>query len=143
MQRDRELVDFEIDPATGDMHVIDASEAGEELLASMGCLAEGRDWVLAKIVNARTISSRRPDLGDILAAFDAKSSVDLVLRGNGLSFADQFWYRAPGSTERWEDVNFFDNGWDTGFGAAVLAGDYSRLASSARFRLRRLLRISV
>ena len=129
MQRNQELVDFEIDLATGGMRVIDASEAGEELLASMGCLTEGRNLVLAKIVNARTISPRRPDLGDILDAFDAKSSVDLVLKGHGLSLADQFWYRAPGSTERWEDVNFFDNGWDTGFGAAVLAGDYPRLAS--------------
>jgi hypothetical protein len=69
------------------------------------------------------------DKDDVLAAFGAKSPVDLALMGHGLSLSDQFWYRAPGSSERWKDVNFFDNAWDPGFGAAVLLGDYARLAA--------------
>ena len=129
MRRNQELADFEVDPATGAVRVIDVSEAGEELFASRGTTQQNRDWILDEIVKARTISSMRTDLGDILSAFDATSSIDLVLRGHGLSLSDQYWYRAPGSTERWEVLSFFDNGWDTGFGEAVLAGDYSRLAT--------------
>ena len=129
MQRNQELVDFEIDPVTGNTRIIDASEAGERLLVSEGFAQQSRDWVMARLVKARTISPTRPDVDDILAACDAKSPVDLVLRGHGLSLSDQYWYRAPSGTERWEDVNFFDNEWGPDFGAAVLAGDYACLAS--------------
>ena len=129
MQRNRELADFEVDPATGEARVIDASEAGEELLVSTEPTQQSRDRALTGFLKTRAISRMREDRENILAAVDAKSPVDLVLWGHGLSLSDQYWYRAPGSAERWEDVNFFDNEWDPGFGAAVLAGDYDRLAS--------------
>ena len=127
MQRDRELVDFEIDPATGKARVIDV--ASDDLAASAGLARNDRDRVLTALIERRALSTLRKDKDDILAAFDAKSPVDLALRGHGLSLSDQLWYRAPGSTECWEDLNFFDNGWDPGFGAAVLQGDYARLAA--------------
>ena len=127
MQRDRELVDFEVDPATGKARVIDA--ASDDAAASAGLARDNRDSVLTTLVTRRAISTSRKDKDDVLAAFGAKSPVDLALMGHGLSLSDQFWYRAPGSTERWEDVNFFENRWDPGFGAAVLLGDYARLAA--------------
>ena len=131
MQRDRELVDFEVDPVTGEARILDV--ASDELAASLGLTREGGDQVLTTLVQRRALSPMRKDKDDILAAFGAKSPVDLALMGHGLSLTDQFWYRAPGFSERWEDVNFFDNGWDSGFGAAVLSGDYVRLAAcSAR-----------
>ena len=127
MQRNRELVDFEIDPATGKAHVIDVADS--DLTASVGLGRQNRDQVLSALVERRALSPWRKDTDDVLAAFGAKSPVDLALMGHGLSLSDQFWYRAPGSAERWEDVNFFDNGWDPGFGTAVLLGDYARLAA--------------
>ena len=126
MQRNRELVDFEIDPATGKIRVIDA--AIEDAAASAGLARQSIDRVLPALVERRALSPLRKDKDGILAAFGAKSPVDLALMGHGLSLSDQFWYRAPGSAERWEDVNFFDNGWDPGFGTAVLMGDYAHLA---------------
>lgn len=127
MQRDRELIDFEVDPVTGEARIFDAAVGN--WAASLGLDREGRDQVLTTLMVRRALSPMRKDLDDILAAFGAKSPVDLALMGRGLSLSDQFWYRAPGSSERWEDVNFFDNGWDQGFGAAVLLGDYVRLAA--------------
>ena len=127
MQRDRELVDFEVDPATGEARIIDA--ASGNLAASLGLARENGDRVLTTLMMRRALSPLRKDKDDVLAAFGAKSPVDLALMGHGLSLSDQFWYRAPGSSERWEDVNFFGNGWDLGFGAAVLLGDYARLAA--------------
>lgn len=127
MQRDRELVDFEVDSMTGDSRIIDV--ASEKLAASMGLVRENGDRVLTTLMMRRALSPMRKDKDAILAAFGAKSSVDLVLMGHGLSLTDQFWYRTPGSSERWKDVNFFDKGWDPSFGTAVLSGDYARLAA--------------
>ena len=127
MQRDRELVDFEVDPVTGEARIIDT--ASDNLTASVGLAQGNRDQVLTSLMMRRALSPMRKDLDDILAAFGAKSPVDLALMGHGLSLSDQFWYRAPGSSERWKDVNFIDNGWDPDFGAAVLLGDYARLVT--------------
>lgn len=128
MKRDQELVEFEVDPATGEVRVIDAS-ADVGLIASADLARQGGESFLTRLVKRRALSSNRPDMDDILASFDAKSPVDLVLRGHGLSLSDQYWYRAPGSTEHWENISFFDNGWDTSFGEAVLSSDYDRLAT--------------
>ena len=126
MQRNRELVDFEIDPPTGKVRVIDV--ASGDLAASAGLAQQNRNRVLTVLVERRALSAMRKDKDVVLAAFGAKSPVDLALMGHGLSLSDQFWYRTPGSADRWEDVNFFDNGWDPGFGEAILLGDYARLA---------------
>lgn len=127
MQRNRELVDFEVDPVTAQTHIIDVVD--DDLAASLGLDRENRGQVLTALVARRALSAMREDKDAVLAAFGAKSPVDLALKGHGLSLSDQFWYRVPESSECWEDVNFFDNGWDPGFGEAVLLGDYARLAS--------------
>ena len=127
MQRDRELVDFEVDPVTGEAHIIDV--ANGDLAASFGLTREQGDRVLTTLIQRRVLSPLRKDKEDVLAAFGAKSTVDLVLMGHGASLSDQFWYRSPGSSERWEDVSFFDNEWDLGFGESVLLADYVRLSS--------------
>ena len=125
--RDQELVDFDVDPATGEIRIIDAVTG--DLAASLGLARGNGDQVLTALMARRALSPMRKDKDDVLAAFGATSPVDLALMGHGVSLTDQFWYRAPGSSERWKDVNFFDNGWDPGFGAAVLMGDYVRLAA--------------
>lgn len=127
MQRDRELVDFEVDPVTGEARIIDV--ASGDLAASLGLDRKYRNQFLTTLVMRRTLSPLRKDKDDILAAFGATSPVGLALMGHGASLSDQLWYRPPGSSERWKDVNFFDNEWDPGFGAAVLVGDYARLAA--------------
>lgn len=127
MQRNQELVDFEVNPATGNVRIIDA--ASDNLPAIFGLARENWAPVLTTLVMRRALSPMRKDKDDVLAAFGAKSTVDLALMGHGLSLSDQFWYRTRGSSERWEDVNFFDNEWDPSFGEAVLLGDYHRLAT--------------
>lgn len=127
MQRNRELADFEVDPVTGAARIVDAADG--DPLVSAGLTRQDGNWLLAKLVERRALSPLRKDKGDILAAFGAKSPAHLALMGHGLSLTDQFWYRAPGGVERWEDINFLDNGWDPAFGTAVLSGDYARLAA--------------
>ena len=128
MHRNRELADFEVDPMAGEAHLIDIV-AEDDYAASLGLTRQKGDWILSRLVERRAISPMRKDKDDILSALGAQSTVDLALRGHGLSLSDLFWYRVPGSADRWEDINFFDNEWDPGFGLAALAGDYAALAS--------------
>ena len=44
MQRDQELLDFEVDPLTGETHIIDT--ANSNLAASLGLAQENREQVL-------------------------------------------------------------------------------------------------
>jgi hypothetical protein len=129
MKRNRELVEFEVDPATSKARVIDAPGAGVDPFVPAELMLQGDNRTLTEFIAFRAISRRRPDWQKVLKPFGALSPVHLALLGHGLSLSDQYWYRAPGSTERWEDINFFDNEWETGFGEAVLSGDHARLAA--------------
>ena len=125
----QELLDFEVDPATGKARVLDAPAEDDAVLALLGLGGSHRNATLSSLVRDRCLSSQRADLPEILDAFGARSSIELALMGHAASLADRFWYRAVGSTERWEDVNFFDNDWDGNFCLSVLTGDYGSLAA--------------
>lgn len=52
-------------------------------------------------------------------------SGSLLTKSRGLSLSDQYWIRPDGSDYRWEDVNFYENGFseDVGdmlFGSSVI-----------------------
>lgn len=87
------------------------------------------DVALGKLLGKRSVSHLRQDLPQILAPYHVRSGVELALMGHGLSLSDLFWYRSPGSANRWADINFFDNAWDPGFGEAVLSEDYDGFAA--------------
>lgn len=78
----------------------------------------------------RTICFGRADIDDIYAATGVNSGIKLALRSCGLSLTDQYWYRPEGSRLKWEDINCFDNEFDTSFGEAILRRDYDALAKA-------------
>ncbi|HAM16440.1 MAG TPA: hypothetical protein DCP91_11430 [Eggerthellaceae bacterium] len=129
MFENRQLFDFEVEPETGKARVLDAPCAPDGELASIGLDCSNLNAALTKLVRTRSISSNRVDLGEILEGFGVRSAVELALMGHGASLTDHFWYRAPGSLARWEDVNFFDNDWDATFCASILASQYDGLAA--------------
>ena len=129
MLKNQELLDFEVDPVTGKVRILDAPNADDALLSSLGFGGPDLHDIVEAVILGRRMSASRDDANKILDAFNARSVYELVFMGHGLSFVDKLWYRAPGSTERWEDINFYDNDWDGGFGAAILADDYEKLAS--------------
>ena len=97
MQCNQELVDFEFDPKTDDVRIIDASPEGEDVLAFVkpARLAPeptrlSRSDSLYWFARKRAISLLREDKDDIIAAFGAKSPIHLALMGHGLSLSDQF-----------------------------------------------------
>ncbi len=129
MLKNRELLDFDFEPETKQVRILDAPEADDPLLASLGFGGPMGEKAVSWTIAERRMALNRDDMPQILDAFGASSNVELVFRGHGLSLVDQLWYRKPGSTERWEDINFFDNEWDTSFGTAILMRDYRHIAS--------------
>lgn len=115
MLKNQELLDFEVDVETGKVCVLDAPDANDPLLSSLGLGDPNRDAAVAATVGSRRLSPNRDDIDAILGAFGARSGIELAFMGHGLSFSDKLWYRAPGSSERWEDINFYDNDWDSDF----------------------------
>ena len=129
----QELLDFEVDFSTSEIRVLDAPDADDSLLCSLGFGGPDRDAFVADSIRVRRMSERREDAKQILGAFGVRSALELAFRGRGLSLADKLWYRAPGATERWEDINFFDNDWDASFCEAVLT--HCRAAPEPETRL--------
>ena len=129
MLKNQELLDFEVDTDKREIRILDAPEMDDELLRSLGFGGPEREAFLSKILGARHISAGRVDLNQILEAFGVKSAFELSFMGHGMSFIDKLWYRAPGATERWEDINFYDNDWDSTYRTAILTRDYKSLAN--------------
>lgn len=124
MHQNRELLDFDIDLTTGKVDILDAPSADDALLSSLGLAGPDLADSVAGAISERCISLRRDDVAEILEAFGARSNIELAFMGHGLSLADKLWYRAPGATERWEDINFLDNEWDDTFYRSVLTRDH-------------------
>ena len=138
MCRDRELLDFEVDPARGvveSAQVLDEScrigGPGAPSFVREGTTPGSLEGDLQRLIRRRCLHHNREDLSLILQATSAKSPFELALRTHGCSLSDQYWYRPYGSQERWADVNFYDNGWDPAFGEAMLLRDWRALARAS------------
>ena len=129
MLKNQELLDFDIEPVTGAMRILDAPDTGDTLLCSLGLDGPDREAIVAGAIRHRSISRNREDVAQILDAFGARSTYELAFMGHGLSLIDKLWYRSQGSAERWEDINFIDNDWDGTFRTSMLTRDYRKLAS--------------
>ena len=129
MLKNKELLDFEVDTAEQKILILDAPDPNDESLSALGLGGPDMEFVVARAIRSRRISGSRDDIAQILDAFGVRSTFDLAFMGHGLSLIDKLWYRAPGATERWEDVNFYDNDWDSTYRTSVLSRDYKSLAS--------------
>ena len=139
MRRDQELLDFEVDSATGvvsSVRVLDESSLAQSAQALPSARGKATPESLASdvqhMIRRRSILPLRIDLPDILRATGTGSPVELALGTHGLSLSDLYWYRPAGSCERWADINFFDNDWDASFGEAVLKRDWDALSRADR-----------
>ena len=83
---------------------------------------------LSRFLNTRTIPSERHGYKEILKATHCRNEFNLSFRGHGLSLSNHYWYKKPGESLRYEDINFFANKWDDSFARALIRGDYEALA---------------
>ena len=78
---------------------------------------------------SRAIPITRDGLDKLRADLEDADPLDLLDCSLGLSLSDQFWVREAGSNLRWEDVNFFDNGFDDKLGFVTL-GSFGSAAAA-------------
>lgn len=78
--------------------------------------------------HGRAIPVTRDGFRTLEADLDGLSPMDLLDRSLGLSLSDQYWLRPQGSRLLWEEVNFFDNGFDGQLGLLTLGslGSFTR-----------------
>jgi hypothetical protein len=80
--------------------------------------------------SARAVPKSREGLEKALATLGLASATALAQRCLGLSLADQYWVRPAASDMRWDDVNFFANGFAEEIGNALF-GQTAREARGA------------
>ena len=68
------------------------------------------DWFIG-----RGIPSWRDELDMLLARLNISTPLELFDRAFALSLSDQYWIKQVGSNIKYEDVNFFDNDFDSLF----------------------------
>jgi hypothetical protein len=69
---------------------------------------------------SRAIPNSRQNIRDILFELKKSSANWLLLKNNGLSLSDHYWFREKNKSTRWEDVNYFDNDFSEEMGKLLL-----------------------
>ena len=75
----------------------------------------------------RSVAKERWDYENILKYTNSINGLELSFKGHGLSLSNHYWYKKEGENLKYEDINFFNNGWDDSFAKAVLSGNYEAL----------------
>ena len=128
LHRDDVVVRISIDEDDG--KIVEALEPERMDLMPVGTVVNGsvRSDRFKSWWSSRSIPATRTGLQNLLQTLDLDDSMPLLLRSMGLSLTDHYWIRPPESEARWEDVNFFTNGFsdDVGdllFGSEVREGE--------------------
>ena len=127
-----EVMEFKYNDQTGNLT---PGEVWDERRAPLGTVTRGgkgsaqglRTWW-----KMRTIPESRDGLDARLRELGITDPGAIPFRSLGLSLSDQYWVRPAGQDIRWEDVNYFDNG----FAEEPLgAGESTKAAWVARIGL--------
>lgn len=116
LHRDDVVVGIVIDEDDG--RIVEAMEPKRMDLMPVGTVVDGtvRSDRLKSWWSSRSIPATRTGVQHLLHALDLDDTVPLLLRSMGLSLADHYWIRPPGSETCWRDVNFFANGFSDDMG---------------------------
>ena len=114
MNGTHEVLDFEYDAESREFfetdRIHDASRAPLGLVSPRGARVSAK--ALAYWWQHRAIPRTRGGMGIKLAKLGLESSSQIPFASLGLSLSDQYWVRPWGTQVKWEDVNFFDNGFE-------------------------------
>ncbi len=103
------------------------------------CSAPGKihgDFLQQWMAN-RSIPEARPRIGVLLEQAGFANVSQLVISSLGLGLSDQYWFKPIDAQSgkalplNWEDINYFDNGFDDSFGAALMGVGSSSEAKRA------------
>ncbi len=83
----------------------------------------------------RAIPVTRDGYDSLKDDLDGLDPLDLLDGSMGLSLSDQFWMRDATNPSSWEEVNFFDNGFDTTLGLITL-GSFGSVADRGQLNSR-------
>jgi hypothetical protein len=131
MHKDVPVVDITLDE-TGIILKIGTLHDERRLPVGVGILSNGIDRrALNEWWTERSIPTSRSGLEAALRVIGISSPVLLLEKCYGLSLSDQYWISPKGSGLKWEDINFFQNGFSMDIGEILYGyepADSSRIS---------------
>ena len=125
MNKNKEL--FDIEMTDGNIHKTENLRNENKRLLPvflMGSQNAGIDAdSVAKWWRSRRIPASRDGIKELFFHLDNISLDALSEKSLGLSLSDQYWIR-PENDMKWEDVNFFQNGFSDDIGDLLITGDW-------------------
>lgn len=123
MSREHPVLDFTYNRRTAETAGLAVREGIDWKPFGVGLIEkEPNKFDLAAWIAARAIPDLRPHVPQVLKGMNLAGSADLMLASFGLNLSDQYWFKPEGSDVKWRDINYFDNGYESGLGEALLAG---------------------
>ena len=117
MHKNISVAEIEIDEATGFIQKINKVFAPEHLPIGIPMIrgtvdrTAFNDWW-----TERSIPASRSGIREALEALEISNTKMLLVRCYGLSLSDQYWICPEGSGLKWENINFFENGFSDDVG---------------------------
>lgn len=71
----------------------------------------------------RAIPASRAQVNRLLENLRLESTIELAEKNFGLSLSDRYWINDEADPKNWDDINFFDNGFDDDLGFLTLGQD--------------------
>lgn len=125
MNRQHEVLDFAYDYQKKTASIINPKEGIAWAPLGIGRNGIPNNLDLALWIGRRYMPPLRPEATRLLQQTGAPSVDALMFGSFGLNLSDQYWFRPQGSGVRWEDINFFDNGYEHVEGTAFRTPDSS------------------
>lgn len=130
MNKTTPVLDFEYDL---EAHLVTRVSAVRNAAAAPVGLFDEHGAVTKKDLNYwwrhRAIPSSREQIERLLDNLKLESTLELAERNLGLSLSDRYWIDDRDNPQRWEDINFFDNGFSEDLGILTLGQDSGSGAS--------------
>lgn len=130
MYKDYEVLSFSVDFRKSRTTFLKKLEHFDKAPYSVQGSDEDINNRLFRFFNGRTIPCQRNGYKKIIKACHCRNGFNLAFKGHGLSLSNHYWFKKPGETLRYDDINFFTNKWDDSFARALLREDYEALAKA-------------
>ena len=75
-------------------------------------------------LGSRCIPNSREGIEWIREKYNINSMKELMLAGDGLSLSDHYWIQKKGDIKKWEEINYYDNGYSDELGKALFNYKY-------------------
>ena len=121
MSHDHEVLHFIYNSRTGEVSELELRDGIAWKPIGIGAIdRKPNPYDFALWLRNRAIPSVRPHLPAALHELAVSTPSALMFKSWGLSLTDPYWFKPDGVDVSWDDINYFDQGYEETFGAFML-----------------------